>query len=99
MESLSRGIEGQQVRSGKIRWVLADQSGTGLGGRLAGDTRAGSKAAMSAVAQACKPVTLSTSSSTTVAGSTGTATGAATSSTLYDCQGRAQALSGAAASS
>ena len=34
----------QEVRSGKVRWVLADQGG-GFGGRLPGDSRAGSKAA------------------------------------------------------
>jgi 4-amino-4-deoxy-L-arabinose transferase-like glycosyltransferase len=87
----------QEVRSGKIRWVLADQSGTSPGGRLPGDTRAGSKVAMSAVAQACKRVTLSTSTSTTAVGATRTDTGAAASSTLYDCQGRAQALLSAGA--
>jgi 4-amino-4-deoxy-L-arabinose transferase-like glycosyltransferase len=70
----------QRVRSGAIRWVLAEQTGLGGGfggGRgLPGDTRAGSKAAMAAVAKACRKVTLSGGSS----------------ASLYDCQGRASAL-------
>jgi hypothetical protein len=52
-----------EVRAGKIRWVLGEQAGTQRTGGpgLPGDTRAGSKAAMTAVAKACKKVTLSTS--------------------------------------
>jgi 4-amino-4-deoxy-L-arabinose transferase-like glycosyltransferase len=51
-----------EVSSGAIRWVLVEQSGFGATGRGAGapgDTRAGSKAAMSAAAKACKRVALS----------------------------------------
>ena len=77
----------QEVRSGKIRWVLAEATGgAGAGPRLAGDTRSGSKAAMSAVAKACRAVTLSASAGGTQG------TGSAGSIMLYDCQGRAQQL-------
>jgi 4-amino-4-deoxy-L-arabinose transferase-like glycosyltransferase len=66
-----------EVSSGAIRWVLVEQSGLG-GGRgaqgLAGDTRAGSKAAMSAAAKACKRVALSTSASETASASAASAT-------------------------
>ncbi len=65
-----------EVSSGHIRWVLAGQSGTGVGadaGRLPGDTRKGSSVAIAAVEKACRKVTVSTS-------------------TLYDCQGRASQL-------
>jgi 4-amino-4-deoxy-L-arabinose transferase-like glycosyltransferase len=74
----------QEVRDGKLRWVLGEQTGGvgGAGGRLPGDTRTGSRTALSAVAQACKKVSISGSSSTS-------------SATLYDCQGRAAALAGA----
>lgn len=71
----------REVSTGKIRWVVGEASGGagGFGGRLPGDTRTGSKTAMSAVEAACKKVTLSGSS-------------ASTAGTLYDCQGRAAAL-------
>jgi 4-amino-4-deoxy-L-arabinose transferase-like glycosyltransferase len=62
-----------EVAAGKIRWVLAAQSGTGAGG-LPGDTRKGSSVAIAAAAKVCRKVTVSTS-------------------TLYDCQGRAAQLS------
>jgi 4-amino-4-deoxy-L-arabinose transferase-like glycosyltransferase len=58
--SVSTAWLAQRVRSGTIRWVLGEQSGTqGVRG-LPGDTRAGSKAAIAAVEKACKKVTLST---------------------------------------
>jgi 4-amino-4-deoxy-L-arabinose transferase-like glycosyltransferase len=66
----------EEVAAGKIRWVLAGQSGTGAGvgaGRLPGDTRKGSSVAIAAAAKVCRKVTVSTS-------------------TLYDCQGRASQL-------
>ncbi len=85
----------QEVRSGKIRWVLDEpQSGGSGGGRLPGDTRMGSRTAMAAVAKACEAVTLPSSGSGTAGGS-GASSTAGGSSTLYDCQGRAQALAGA----
>jgi hypothetical protein len=94
-----------EVRAGSLRWVLADQSavqGGRGGGGLPGDTRAGSKAAMAAVAKVCRKVTLTTSSRSTGAGASGGAqalagTGATGSaaSALYDCQGRADALASA----
>ena len=59
-------------------------SGQGAGPRLRGDTRAGSRAAMAAVAQACRTVSLSSSSSAAWSGPAA----AAFSSTLYDCQGQ-----------
>jgi 4-amino-4-deoxy-L-arabinose transferase-like glycosyltransferase len=62
-----------EVAAGKIRWVLAAQTGTGVG-RLPGDTRKGSSVAIAAAAKVCRKVTVSTS-------------------TLYDCQGRAAQLS------
>jgi hypothetical protein len=89
----------QNVRSGSIRWVLGEQTGAQRGGGvLPGDTRAGSKAAMTAVAKACRKVTLAASTAATGtarASGTSTATGTSASSsatTLYDCQGHAAAL-------
>ena len=83
----------QEVRDGHIRWVVAEQGGSQGGPRLAGDTRTGSKAAMTAVAKVCTAAKLSTSTSTS------TAAGSRTSSegSLYDCQGRAAALLSASA--
>jgi 4-amino-4-deoxy-L-arabinose transferase-like glycosyltransferase len=74
-----------EVRSGRIRWVLAEEGRQG-GLRLPGDTRAGSKAAMSAVASACRAVTLSGSAGSASTSASGSGT------RLYDCQGRAAAL-------
>jgi len=64
------------VRAGKIRWVLTDGSGGGFGGN---DGRTGSSTVMAAVAQTCTPVSTASSSSTTTSG-------------LYDCRGKADAL-------
>jgi 4-amino-4-deoxy-L-arabinose transferase-like glycosyltransferase len=66
----------QEVSTGKIRWVLDEESAGGSVGGLPGDTRTGAKKAMAAVAKACVAVTLSSGGS----------------AALYDCQGRAQAL-------
>jgi hypothetical protein len=93
----------QRVRSGAIRWVLGEQSGTQSFRGLPGDTRAGSKAAMTAVEKACTKVTLSAGTGTASAGTAGigatsSGTGATVSSTsasLYDCQGHAAALADA----
>jgi 4-amino-4-deoxy-L-arabinose transferase-like glycosyltransferase len=88
----------QKVRSGSIRWVLAEEGGTQSAPGLPGDTRAGSKAAMAAVARACQAVTLSTSTATTAGGAKAAAatnaasSGTSSGSTLYDCQGRSQGL-------
>jgi 4-amino-4-deoxy-L-arabinose transferase-like glycosyltransferase len=71
----------QEVRTGKIRWVLDEGSSGGFGGGRGGDTRVGAKKAMAAVARVCVAATLSSSSS----------------ATLYDCGGRAQALAAAGA--
>jgi 4-amino-4-deoxy-L-arabinose transferase-like glycosyltransferase len=73
----------ERVRSGAIRWVLAEQSAGQSSRGLPGDTRAGSKAAMAAVEKACEKVTLPTG------------TGGSASTSLYDCQGRAGALASA----
>lgn len=92
----------QEVRAGKIRWVLDEQAGGGFRASVPGETRVGSKPAMAAVAKACKAVTISagagTSTSTSTGRSTVGSTGAAgtatatSQSTLYDCQGDAAAL-------
>ena len=72
------------VQSGRVRWVLtSDAAGRGPGG----DGRVGSSRVMTAVAAACKRVTVPTSSSTGTGGST---------VSLYDCQGHASALRAAA---
>jgi 4-amino-4-deoxy-L-arabinose transferase-like glycosyltransferase len=93
----------QRVSSGAIRWVLVEATGAQGGGpRLAGDTRAGSQAAMAAVTKACSRITLAggegSSAETTAggaAGAGGTSSSAAGASTLYDCQGDAAALASA----
>jgi hypothetical protein len=90
----------QEVRSGKIRWVLDEQDAGGLGAGMPGETRLGSKPAMAAVARACQAVTYSTSGSNasstagTPGGSSasGTPGGSSATGTLYDCQGDAAAL-------
>ena len=64
-----------EVRDGHLRWVIVDQS---QGARLPGDTRTGSQAAMDDVANACRAVTLTTSSGSRT--------------TMYDCSGRAAAI-------
>ena len=49
----------EEVAAGKIRWVLAGQSGAGAGvgaGRLPGDTRKGSSVAIAAAAKVCRKV-------------------------------------------
>ncbi len=76
----------QEIAARKIRWVVGEQSavGGGFSGRLPGDTRTGSRKAMSAVAKACTKVTLSSSSGSS-------------SGTLYDCAGHAAALASAGA--
>jgi hypothetical protein len=73
----------RRVRSGAIRWVLAER-GTG-GPRVAGDTRAGSHAAMSAVAKACRAVQIPPAARS----------GTGSAGTVYDCAGRAAALAAA----
>jgi 4-amino-4-deoxy-L-arabinose transferase-like glycosyltransferase len=50
-----------EVRSGHLRWVLAD---TAARARLPGDTRTGSQAAINAVEKACRSVTVRTSGGT-----------------------------------
>jgi 4-amino-4-deoxy-L-arabinose transferase-like glycosyltransferase len=74
----------QEVSSGKIHWVVGETQGGAGAGRLPGDSRAGSKVAMAAVAKACERVTLSST------GSSGES--AASGGTLYDCAGHAAAL-------
>jgi hypothetical protein len=59
--SISARWIASEVRSGHLRWVLAD---TGAGARLPGDTRAGSQAAIGAVEKACRSVTVTTSGGT-----------------------------------
>jgi 4-amino-4-deoxy-L-arabinose transferase-like glycosyltransferase len=76
----------QEVRAGRIRWVLAEATAGRQG--VPGDTRVGAKPAMRAVQSACRPVALA------AAGSSGTGPAAA-SGTLYDCRGAAAELTGA----
>jgi 4-amino-4-deoxy-L-arabinose transferase-like glycosyltransferase len=78
----------QEVSSGRIRWVLSDQSDGGFA-RPPGDNRTGSRKALAAVAKACRSVTLPAASKG--------AAGAASAGSLYDCRGRAGALAGAGA--
>jgi hypothetical protein len=90
-----------EVRSGKIRWLLAGGEGPeAVGPGLPGDTRAGSKAAMAAVARACLRVTLrrtTLGAGASTSTPTGAIRGATRASTLYDCQGRAEQLQSAGA--
>jgi 4-amino-4-deoxy-L-arabinose transferase-like glycosyltransferase len=85
----------QEIRAGKIRWVLAEeQDGGGPGGGggrgLPGDTRVGAKVAIAAVEKACQRVTLTgAGSGTSTAEASGVSAGAGT---LYDCQGHAGRL-------
>jgi 4-amino-4-deoxy-L-arabinose transferase-like glycosyltransferase len=85
----------QEVSTGRIRWVVGEQSGrAGAVGRLPGDTRTGSKTAISTVEQVCRKVTLA-ATSTATSGGTGAGAGTTSASTLYDCQGRAAQLASA----
>ena len=87
---VSIGWLANAVQSGRVRWVLASESGSGGPG---GDGRVGASRAMTAVARVCSPVSVSTSASSAAGGGAGSST-----ATLYDCQGHAAALRGAAAS-
>ncbi len=83
-----------EVSRGQIRWVLVEGGGSSGGPmRLPGDTRQGSRKAMSAVARACTKVTLSSSAS---GGEGRAAGGQGGESTLYDCSGHAAALAAGA---
>ena len=83
----------QAVRSGKLRWVLDEQSAGGFGAGPPGETRTGSRTAMAAVAKACQAVTLPSSSLRTAGSSSESSEPSASSaSTLYDCGGRAAEL-------
>ena len=78
--SVSAAWIAAEVRADKLRWIVADSSGAAA--RLPGDTRTGSQAAISVVEKVCRSVTVNGSS----AGSSGTSV------TMYDCQGRADAI-------
>ncbi len=86
----------QEVRTGKIRWVV-DEGSSAFGGGLPGDTRTGARTAMAAVAQVCERVTLSTASSAGASAGPGARAGSTESGGLYDCQGRAAALASVSA--
>jgi hypothetical protein len=73
--SVSASWVAAEVASGRLRWVLAD---TGQGNGAPGDTRTGSQAAMSIVAQTCPSVSFTTTGGTKV--------------TMYDCRGRSAAI-------
>ena len=77
-----------EVSRGQVRWVLVEGGGSNVP-RLRGDTRQGSREAMSAVARACTKVTLSASASGAVGGAAG---GRGGEGALYDCEDRAAAL-------
>jgi 4-amino-4-deoxy-L-arabinose transferase-like glycosyltransferase len=81
----------EEVRSGRIRWVLGNGQSGGGGRTLPGDTRAGSRAAIAAVAKACRAVSVPASSGAGASGSS--SAGGAAASTLYDCQCRASQIS------
>jgi len=85
----------QEVREGRIRWVLGEGA-SGAGGFAAGfggDGRQGSRVAISAAEKACRRVTLESSSEE----EDGLLGGGSSSTVLYDCRGRAAALSSAGA--
>jgi hypothetical protein len=73
-----------QVRQGNISWVL---TGGQMGGGFGGDGRAGSSAVMTAVANACTAVPASAYGGSDTESSSG----------LYDCRGKADALAAEAA--
>jgi 4-amino-4-deoxy-L-arabinose transferase-like glycosyltransferase len=77
-----------EVSSGKIRWALAEEQSGAPGGAIASDRRAGSRAAFAAVAQACRRVSLPTSSNAAAGASRRAGT-----AVLYDCRGRGAELS------
>jgi 4-amino-4-deoxy-L-arabinose transferase-like glycosyltransferase len=87
----------QEVRDGKIRWVL-DEEGAGLSGfgggfgGLPGDSRTGSRTAMAAVAKGCRKVTISSGSSAQGGEGEAAPGGGASAVVLYDCAGRAAEL-------
>jgi 4-amino-4-deoxy-L-arabinose transferase-like glycosyltransferase len=83
----------EEVRSGNIRWVL---SGGQMGG-MGGDDRTGSSTVMTAVANVCTAIPSSAYEGSSSGGGT-TDAGSASSSGLYDCRGKADALAEAAAS-
>jgi hypothetical protein len=80
-----------EISNGHLRWIITS-SGI-VGPRIPGDTRQGSRTAMTVVASACRKVTLSSSTGNNSSPSS------SDNSTLYDCQGRASAILAAAKSS
>ncbi|MEA2307372.1 MAG: hypothetical protein QOH43_4652 [Solirubrobacteraceae bacterium] len=75
--AVSAGWLANAVASGQIRWVLTDSQGGG-----GQDGRVGSTNLMAAVQQACRPVSLTSSSSTSTSST----------ASFYDCQGRSAQL-------
>ncbi len=73
--SVSASWVAAEVASGRLRWIFAD---TGRGNGAPGDTRTGSQAAMSIVAQTCRSVSFTTTGGTNVK--------------MYDCRGRSAAI-------
>jgi 4-amino-4-deoxy-L-arabinose transferase-like glycosyltransferase len=74
----------QELRSGRIRWVIASGAG-GFGGGLRRGSRIGSTRIMALVAKACRPVSL-----TAAGGSSALSDVAA--GEFFDCRGRASAV-------
>jgi 4-amino-4-deoxy-L-arabinose transferase-like glycosyltransferase len=81
-----------EVSREQIRWVLTEGTASS-GPRLPGDTRAGSRKAMTAVTKVCTKVTLASSATS---GTGRAAGGQGGESALYDCRGHAAALASAA---
>ncbi len=84
---VTRSWLANEVRTGKIRWVLDEEGsssslfGGGAGRAPGGETRVGAKKVMAVVSKACSRVE-PTSSGSSAGGS------------LYDCRGDAQAIAG-----
>ena len=85
----------EEVRSGNIRWVLSGGQMGGMGG-MGRDGRTGSTTVMSAVANVCTAIPSSAYEGTSSGGDAANA-GSTSSSGLYDCRGKADALAEAAA--
>jgi 4-amino-4-deoxy-L-arabinose transferase-like glycosyltransferase len=71
--SVSATWVAQEVKAGRLRWIIAERSGGGA----PGDTRTGSKSALTVVAETCKAVTVNSNG---------------TEVTVYDCLGRGSAI-------
>ena len=78
--SVSTSWLAAEVKAGRLRWIVADNGGDF---RAPQDTRQGSRAAISAAEKACRRVVIKTASGSASSSS---------STTIYDCLGRANAI-------